>query len=90
MLSHATTKVGRLIKMVGVNIQHTPHGDWQTSLYTTFYSGGNLANYLTQYGSKLTKEKLQKMCTDVLSMLEQLRSYGIMHRDFKADNIVVS
>ena len=30
------------------------------------------------------------MRTDVLSMLEQLRSCGIMHRDFKADNIVVS
>ena len=48
MLSHATTKVDRLIKMVGVNIQRTPHGEWQTPLYTTFNSEENLADYLTQ------------------------------------------
>ena len=51
---------------------------------------GNLAVFLSRFGAHLTTEQLREMCKDVLQMLEQLRSCEILHRDFKAHNIVVS
>ena len=76
--------------MLGVKLKYTADKVLQACLYTTFNSGGNLSNYLREFGFQLTKDKLQSMTRDILQMLEQLRSSNILHRDFKAKNIAVS
>ena len=90
LLSRSTTTVDRLIRMLGVKINRNASGLWQTALYTDFKSGGNLADFLHRFGPTLIKEDLRGMCKDVLQMLQQLRACGILHRDFKSHNIVVS
>ena len=73
-----------------MKINRRSNGAWKTSLFTPFFAGGNLADFLQRFGGLVAVEELRQMCRDILQMVQQLRSCTILHRDFKAQNIVVS
>ena len=52
------------------------------------YEYQNLREYTTQ--NRLTKSQLQKVMVQILQGIKQLHSIGIIHRNLKPDNILVS
>ncbi len=53
------------------------------------YSKG-LTEYIKEQGGKLAREKRKKIVTDVCKGLNFLHQLGILHRDIKEDNIMMS
>lgn len=50
----------------------------------------NLTEFLCLYRSELGYSDLLDVCLDIVKIIQDLHSCGIVHRDIKPDNFVVS
>ena len=74
----------RIVKLVGANM------DDGYRVFFKYYVYGDLVSFLRQSGRRLSTWHKRRMSTDILMMLQELRSHNIVHRDIKASNIAVS
>jgi len=59
-------------------------------LVMEYIKGGNLNNFLFNHHAKLTEEILANYMMQIANALTYLHKYGIMHRDIKPDNLMLS
>lgn len=64
----------------------------EESLYLVidYYEGGDLYDYMLQRGFAVGEERVKEIAFQVSNAIQYLQSYGIMHRDIKLENIMMS
>lgn len=55
-----------------------------------FLSGGDLFDYLERRGFKITEDRARSLARQICSAVYYLHSYGIVHRDLKLENIMMT
>lgn len=58
-------------------------------LILEFLGGGNLYNYAKEHSFRLDESTIKGIVKSIAEALNYLHTYGIIHRDIKADNIVL-
>ncbi|KAE8152706.1 hypothetical protein BDV25DRAFT_57663 [Aspergillus avenaceus] len=64
------------------------HGDLSISIYLEYISGGSIGSCLRKHG-KFEESVVKSLTRQTLSGLAYLHNQGILHRDLKADNILL-
>ena len=55
-----------------------------------FCEGGDLANYFEKRGCKMLEERVCQLIHRLMTAIYYLHSYGIVHRDLKLENILMT
>lgn len=64
------------------------HGELSISIYLEYISGGSIGSCLRKHG-KFEESVVKSLTRQTLSGLSYLHDQGILHRDLKADNILL-
>jgi len=59
-------------------------------LVMEYLSGGDLGNYLNKKNFKFSEKQAADIMYQIANGLNYLHSYGVLHRDLKPDNIMIS
>ena len=74
----------RIVKLVGANM------DDGFNIFVKYYEKNDLVSFVRMHGRRLSVYHKRRMSSDILTMLQELRSHKIIHRDIKAENIAVT
>ena len=53
-------------------------------------SGGDMFEYLNRRDFQISEDRIRNVYADICTAVEFMHSYGIMHRDIKLQNIMMS
>jgi serine/threonine protein kinase len=59
-------------------------------IVTEYIQGGDLFDYLKAWNFSLTESRVRDIVSQLLQALGYLQSFGVIHRDIKLENIMMS
>jgi eukaryotic-like serine/threonine-protein kinase len=97
LVSVAADRFLREIKLAKqLNHPHIAHlldsgeRDWLVYYVMTYVEGATLREFMAQRGGRLSLGEALRIADDLLDALEHAHGHGIIHRDVKPDNVVIS
>ena len=64
--------------------------DWLVYYVMTYVEGATLREFMAQRGGRLPVSEALRVADDLLDALEHAHAHGIIHRDVKPENVVIS